>query len=66
LISFYPLWGEYRKKLARALDLIDEAIDILRECAREDRVLADMLEDILYSLEEAGEQLSSLNRKTTR
>jgi len=55
--------GEYRKKLARALDLIDEAIDILRECAREDRVLADMLEDILYSLEEAGEQLSSLIEK---
>jgi hypothetical protein len=54
---------EYRQKLARALDLIDEAIDILRECAREDRVLADMLEDVLYNLEEAGEQLSSLVEK---
>ena len=54
---------EYRQKLARALDLIDEAIDILRECAREDRVLADMLEDGLYNLEEAGEQLSSLVEK---
>ncbi len=54
---------EYRQKLARALDLIDEAIDILRECAREDKVLADMLEDVLYNLEEAGEQLSSLVEK---
>jgi len=54
---------EYRQKLSRALDLIDEAIDILRECAREDRVLADVLEDVLYSLEEAGEQLSSLIEK---
>jgi len=54
---------EYRKKLAKALDLIDEAIDILRECAREDKVLADVLEDVLYSLEEAGEQLSSLIEK---
>jgi len=54
---------EYRQKLSKALDLIDEAIDILRECAREDRVLADVLEDVLYSLEEAGEQLSSLIEK---
>ena len=54
---------EYRQKLSRALDLIDEAIDILRECAREDRVLADLLEDVLYSLEEAGERLSSLIEK---
>jgi len=58
---------EQRKKLSRALDLIDEAIDLLRDAARADRALAELLEDVLYSLEEAGEALSSiLEGKSTR
>ena len=46
-----------------ALDRVDEAIDILRDLARKDRVLAESLEDILYHLEEAGELLDSLISK---
>lgn len=49
-----------REKLFKALDLIDEAIDLLRDAARADRALAELLEDVLYSLEEAGEALSSI------
>ena len=52
--------SEHREKLSRALDLIDEAIDLLREAARSDRALAELLEDVLYNLEEAGEALSSI------
>lgn len=49
-----------RGKLLRALDLIDEAIDLLRDAARADKALAELLEDVLYNLEEAGETLNSI------
>ena len=52
-----------KEKLQMALDRVDEAIDILRDLAHKDRVLAESLEDILYHLEEAGELLDSLISK---
>jgi acyl-CoA reductase-like NAD-dependent aldehyde dehydrogenase len=44
----------------KALELVDEAIDVLREYARERPEKAEALEDILYALEEASEELDRL------
>ena len=49
-----------RSPLVKALELVDEAIDILREYARERPEKAEALEDILYALEEASEELDRL------
>jgi len=51
---------EINKDLRRALDNIDEAIYLLREVAKMDENYAEVLEDILYHLEEAAEQLDTL------
>lgn len=51
---------EVNKDLQRALDNIDEAIYLLREVAKIGENYAEMLEDILYHLEEAAEQLDTL------
>ncbi|AKG38751.1 MAG: hypothetical protein ACP5II_03150 [Infirmifilum sp.] len=48
------------EKIRIALDNIDEAINLLREIAREDRKIAAALEDIIYYLEEAGEALNTI------
>lgn len=53
---------KHAKLLAEALDRIDEAIHLLRDYAREAPEDAEALEDILYSLEEAGEALERLIR----
>lgn len=52
--------SEEKEKLERALDCIDEAIDIIRGLVEGDEELAESVEDILYHLEEAGELLSGL------
>lgn len=49
-----------RKTLTEALELVDEAIFILRSYARENPDKAERLEDILYALEEVGEALDEL------
>ena len=49
-----------RKMLSEALELVDEAIFILRSYARENPDKAEKLEDILYALEEASEALDEL------
>ncbi|MHB9301487.1 hypothetical protein [Thermofilum pendens] len=54
---------EVREGLEKALDSVDYAIDLLRDLAEEDRVLAELLEDVLYHLEEAAEALSALIEK---
>jgi len=46
--------------LSEALELVDEAIFILRSYARENPDKAEKLEDILYALEEASEALDEL------
>lgn len=48
--------------LERALDLVEEAISILRKYARENPEEAEKLEDILYALEEASDALDALVR----
>lgn len=48
------------KKLKDALEYIDSALDILRSVAGESREMADILEDAIYHLEEAGDILDSL------
>ncbi len=48
------------KRLREALDYIDSALDILREIAGESREMADILEDAIYHLEEAGDIIDSL------
>lgn len=55
--------GEAKGKLERALDSVDYAIDLLRDAADADQVLAELLEDILYHLEEAADALSALIEK---
>lgn len=57
---------EVREGLEKALDSVDYAIDLLRDLAEEDRVLAELLEDVLYHLEEAAEALSTLIEKGVR
>jgi len=49
-----------RRQLTEALELVDEAIHILRSYVRENPDKAEKLEDILYTLEEAGEALDEL------
>gem|GEM_PF-2492625 len=49
-----------RNPLARALELVDEAIDVLREYVRGKPEKAEELEDILYALEEVSEELDRL------
>jgi len=51
---------ELNEKMERALSSVDFAIDLLREVADKDHVLAELLEDVLYHLEEAAEALSVL------
>lgn len=46
--------------MTEALELVDEAIFILRSYARENPDKAERLEDILYALEEVGEALDEL------
>ncbi len=50
------------ERLQEALDHIDQALDILRECVREGSVSEDLVEEVIYYLEEAGERLNSLLR----
>jgi len=54
---------EIKRDLRKALDNIDEAIYLLREVARSDENYAEVLEDILYHLEEAADLLDSLIAK---
>lgn len=49
-----------RRSLSEALELVDEAIFILRSYARENPDKAEKLEDILYALEEVSEALDEL------
>ena len=47
------------KELREALDYIDAAIDIIRRYARERSSEDEIIEEILYHLEEAGELLDT-------
>jgi len=57
---------ELNEKMERALSSVDFAIDLLRDVADADQVLAELLEDILYHLEEAAESLSVLLEERKR
>jgi 1,4-dihydroxy-2-naphthoyl-CoA synthase len=57
---------ELNEKMERALSSVEFAIDLLRDVARADQVLAELLEDILYHLEEAAESLSVLLEERKR
>jgi len=57
---------ELNEKMERALSSVDFAIDLLRDVADADQVLAELLEDILYNLEEAAESLSVLLEERKR
>ena len=46
--------------LKDALSYIDDALDLLRKCIRENERLEDVLEDVIYHLEEAGELLNTI------
>jgi len=47
------------KELKEALDYIDAAIDIIRRYARERSSEDEIIEEVLYHLEEAGELLDT-------
>lgn len=47
------------KELKEALDYIDAAIDIIRRYARERSSEDEVIEEVLYHLEEAGELLDT-------
>ncbi|NAZ24868.1 MAG: hypothetical protein GU357_03805 [Thermofilum sp.] len=57
---------ELDEKMERALSSVDFAIDLLRDVADADQVLAELLEDVLYHLEEAAESLSVLLEERKR
>jgi len=57
---------ELNERMERALSSVDFAIDLLRDVADADQVLAELLEDILYHLEEAAESLSVLLEERKR
>jgi hypothetical protein len=57
---------ELNEKMERALSSVDFAIDLLRDVADADQVLAELLEDVLYHLEEAAESLSVLLEERKR
>jgi Mg2+ and Co2+ transporter CorA len=57
---------ELNEKMERALSSVDFAIDLLRDIADADQVLAELLEDVLYHLEEAAESLSVLLEERKR
>ncbi|AGT35584.1 hypothetical protein N186_06225 [Thermofilum adornatum] len=57
---------ELNEKIERALSSVDFAIDLLRDVADADQVLAEFLEDVLYHLEEAAESLSVLLEERKR
>jgi hypothetical protein len=57
---------ELNEKMERALSSVDFAIDLLRDVADADQVLAELLEDVLYHLEEAAESLGVLLEERKR